>query len=417
MVRVDERLNVGRGLLVDPGGEEGLGLIDVAGPGRTVIHIHGHLDVLGVLLAGGQILDLLQAGLVGLARGHAAVDGDGAGVRNSAAGGRGVEDLAGGAGAAAEEAGILPVLGIVLRVEHLHEALDFLVVAGVVLVEVADVEQDLSHLVNGVVAALGRGAVAGDAVHIDADLHAAAVTAVDAAVGGLGGDDELDLVARVLGTLEVFVDDGLPAHTVAVLLLHGADDHDLVALGDEAEVLHDLRAVGGGGHAALLVGAAAAVDDLLVLIALIGVVGPVLDVADADGVDVGVERDDLVARAHPADDVAELVELDLIVAKLLHFLGNAVGDALFLAALAGNGDHVAQETGHVRLIALSSLFDRFKIHEKTSVHKFRFVYCNSHFLLLCLYHSISFGKVKQKICKSENFFEKMIAFSFIYGMM
>ena len=171
------------------------------------------------------------------------------------------------------------------------------------------------------------------------------------------------------------------------------------------------------GHAALLVGAAAAVDDLLVLIALIGVVGPVFDVADADGVDVGVERDDLVARAHPADDVAELVELDLIVAELLHFLGNAVGDALFLAALAGNGDHVAQETGHVRLIALSSLFDRFKIHEKTSVHKFRFVYCNFHFLLLCLYHSISFGKVKQKICKSENFFEKMIAFSFIYGMM
>ena len=102
---------------------------------------------------------------------------------------------------------------------------------------------------------------------------------------------------------------------LAVLLLHGADDHDLVTLGDEAEVLHDLRAVGGGGHAALLVGAAAAVDDLLVLIALIGVVGPVLDVADADGVDVGVERDDLVARAHPADDVAELVELDLIIAR------------------------------------------------------------------------------------------------------
>ena len=117
-------------------------------------------------------------------------------------------------------------------IEHLHEALDLLVVAGVVLVEVADVQDDLGHLVDGVVAALGSGAVAGDAVHVHADLHAAAVAAVDAAVGGLGGDDELDLAAGVLGTVEVLVDDGLPAHTVAVLLLHGADDHDLVALGD-----------------------------------------------------------------------------------------------------------------------------------------------------------------------------------------
>ena len=348
----------------------------MAGPGRTVVHIHGDLDVLGVLLAGGQILDLLQAGLVGLARSHAAVDGDGAGVRNSAAGGRGVEDLAGGAGAAAEEAGILPVLGIVLRVEHLHEALDFLVVAGVVLIEVADVEQDLSHLVNGVVAALGRGAVAGDAVHIDADLHAAAVTAVDAAVGGLGGDDELDLVACVLGTLEVFVDDGLPAHTVAVLLLHGADDHDLVALGNEAEVLHDLRAVGRRSHAALLVAAAAAVDDLVILVALVRVVRPVFAVADADGVDVGVDGDDLVARAHPADDVAEFVELDFIVAQLLHFLGNAVGDALFLAALAGDGDHITQKAGHIGAVGLCGFLDGFEIHGKTSV-KSNSIFCRS----------------------------------------
>ena len=115
VVRVHQSLHVGRGLLVDPGGEEALGLVDVAGPGGTVIHVHGDLHVLGVLLAGGQILDLLQAGLVGLAGGHAAVDGDGAGVGHSAAGGRGVEDLAGGAGAAAEEAGVLVVLGVVLR--------------------------------------------------------------------------------------------------------------------------------------------------------------------------------------------------------------------------------------------------------------------------------------------------------------
>src|SRR5699024_868045 len=106
----------------------------------------------------------------------------------------------------------------------------------------------------------------------------------------LGAYDEL-------GHYLVLVVDVLPAHAVAVLFLHGADDHDLVAGGDEVEVLHYLRAVHGGGHAALLVGAAAAVDDLVVLIALVGVVGPVRDVADADRVDVGVDGDDLLAVA------------------------------------------------------------------------------------------------------------------------
>ena len=189
--------------------------------------------------------------------------------------GRGVEDLGGGAGAAAQEAGVLVVLGVVLRDSSIFTRPLISVESAVaVLVEGADVLKNVGHLVDGVVAALGRGAVAGDALHVHADLHAAAVAAVDAAVGGLGGDDELDLLLLDAVGGEVLVDDVLPAHAVAVLLLHGADDHDLVALGDEAQILHDLGAVGGGGHAALLVGAAAAIDDLVVLIALVGVVGP-----------------------------------------------------------------------------------------------------------------------------------------------
>ena len=361
-MRVDESLHVRSGFLVDPGGEEALGLINVTGPCRTVVHVHGDLDVVGVLFAGGEILNFLQAGLVGLTGGHAAVDGDRAGVSDSAAAGAGVEDLGGGAGAAAEEVGILIVLGVVLLVEHLDKTLDLGAVGSVVLVEVADVFDDLSHLVNGVVAALGRAAVAGDAVDVHADLHTTAVTAVDTAVGRLGGDDELDLAAGILGTVEVFIDDGLPAHTVAVFLLDGADDHDLVAFGDQPQILHDLGAVSSGSHAALLVTAAAAVDDRVGFVALIGVSFPVVDVADADGVDVGVDGDDLVAIADPADDVAELVELNLVIAELVHFLGNALDDALLLAALAGDGDHVAQELGHVSLIALCGLFDRFEIH-------------------------------------------------------
>ena len=188
------------------------------------------------------------------------------------------------------------------------------------------------------------------------------MAAIDAAVGGLGGDDELDLVSRVLGTVEVLVDDGLPAHAVAVFLLHGADDHDLVALGDKAEVLHDLAAVCSSSHAAFLVGAAAAVDDIVGLIALIGVGFPVVAVADADGVDVRVDGNDLVAGAHPADDVAELVKLNFIVAELLELFGNALDNALFFAGLGRNGDHIAQELGHVGLVAFSCLLDCFIVH-------------------------------------------------------
>ena len=215
---------------------------------------------------------------------------------------------------------------------------------------------------DGVVAALGGGAVAADAVHVDADLHAAAVAAVDASVGRLGGDDELDLLARILGAAEILVDDGLPAHTVAVLLLHGADHHHLVALGQQIQILHDLHAVSGGGHAALLVGGAAAVDDILGLVALVGVGFPVVDVADAHGVDVAVDGDDLVALAHPADDVAQLVELHLVIAQGLQLLGDALDDALFLTRLGRDGDHVPQELDHSGFVRLGGVSDGSKIH-------------------------------------------------------
>src|SRR5699024_1610166 len=144
-----------------------------------------------VLFARGQRLDLLQARIPRLARGHAPVDGDRARIRHGAAAGAGEEDLARGAGAAAEEARVLIVLRVVARVEHLAQALDLHAVLAAVLVELAHLLKDIRHLVDRVLAALGRAAVAGDAAHLDADLHAAAVAAVHAAVGRLRGDDEL----------------------------------------------------------------------------------------------------------------------------------------------------------------------------------------------------------------------------------
>ena len=197
---------------------------------------------------------------------------------------------------------------------------------------------------------------------IHPDLHAAPVTPVDAAVGGLGGHHKLHLLLLDALGGEELVDDVLPAHAVAVLLLDGAHHHDLVAVGDQPQLLHDLGAVGGGGHAALLVGAAPAVDHRIILVALVGVGSPVVPVAHAHGVDVGVKGDDLVALAHPADHVAQAVHFHRIVAQLLH-LGLDAGDHLFLlAALAGVGDHGPQEAGHVGLITGGGGFDLLVIH-------------------------------------------------------
>ncbi len=189
------------------------------------------------------------------------------------------------------------------------------------------------------------------------DLHAAPVATVDAAVGGLGGDHEL-------GGDAVFLMDVLPAETVAVLLLDGSDHQNLVALGDQVQILHDLGAVDRGDHAALLVGAAAAVDDIVGLVALVGVVLPVGDVADAHGVDVTVEGDDLFAGAHPTKGVALRVDLGLVKAQGFHLLDGALHHALLLAALAGDGDQIPEKLGHGRQIRLGRFFDLRILHKQ-----------------------------------------------------
>ena len=154
LVGVGHCLNVGCGLLVYPGGEVAFRLVYKACPGWAVIHVHGYLYVLCVLLAGGQVADFFEAGIPGLTGSHAAVKGYGAGIRYSAAGGRSIEYLGSCDGAAAQEACIFPMLGIVFGVQHLHKSLYLGGIGGVVLVECAHVLQNVRHLVDGVVAAL-----------------------------------------------------------------------------------------------------------------------------------------------------------------------------------------------------------------------------------------------------------------------
>jgi hypothetical protein len=78
---------------------------------------------------------------------------------------------------------------------------------------------------------------------------------------------------------------------------------------------------------------------------------------------VGVDGDDLIAGAHPADHVAETVKADVVVAELREFLGDALDDALFLAGFRGNRDHVAQESGHIVFVGFGCFLDCFVIHK------------------------------------------------------
>src|SRR5699024_1928282 len=118
------------------------------------------------------------------------------------------EDLGNGNGSAAKEARFLPV-GVVFRVQHFDKALDLRLIRVVVFVEGAYVLKDIGHLVDRVVAALGSGSVAGNSFYVHTDLHTSALSSVDAAVCGFGGDNELR-------TDLVLVDNVLPAETVAV---------------------------------------------------------------------------------------------------------------------------------------------------------------------------------------------------------
>ena len=68
--------------------------------------------------------------------------------------------------------------------------------------------------------------MAGNTFNIDADFHASAVSAIDTAVSRFGGNDKVGLAEFfVTGNFDVFFQDILPAHTVAVFFLYGADYH------------------------------------------------------------------------------------------------------------------------------------------------------------------------------------------------
>ena len=112
---------------------------------------------------------------------------------------------------------------------------------------------------------------------------------------------------------------------------------------------------------------------------------------------MGVQGDDLVAGTHPTDDIAQLVELHLVIAEAFHLLGDAADHALLLAGFRGDSDHVPQELGHSGTIVLCGLLDGFEIHGVTSVcfSIFSFSMAGDFFSMPLSYH-------RERRCQTKN---------------
>ena len=74
-----------------------------------------------------------------------------------------------------------------------------------------------------------------------------------------------------------------------------------------------------------------------------------------------VDGDDLVALAHKAHDIAQAVDLDLVITKALHLGLDASDNLTLLAGLRGMADHSAQEASHISTMRLRSSLDSVEI--------------------------------------------------------
>ena len=75
-----------------------------------------------------------------------------------------------------------------------------------------------------------------------------------------------------------------------------------------------------------------------------------------------VVADQRLAGAHVAHDVAHRVDDDLVKADLFHLGFDAADEALLAAALARDGDKLAQKFCHVGAVALGRRLNLRKIH-------------------------------------------------------
>ena len=82
---------------------------------------------------------------------------------------------------------------------------------------------------------------------------------------------------------------------------------------------------------------------------------------------------DVSVSAHPADDVAQSVDLNLVEPDLLHLCLDAGDDFLLLRALARVGNHRSEKPRKVTAVSFCCLFDLFVI--ETHVHTLHKTIC------------------------------------------
>jgi hypothetical protein len=170
--------------------------------------------------------------------------------------------------------------------------------------------------------------MAGHALNIDADFHTAPLAAVNAAIGRFRRYDEFRTDA-------VFFDDILPAKTIAIFFLDRTGNQDRIFIGQESQVFHDTGTIDSRYDATALVGCTAAADFRFRFKTFIRVKFPVILIANAYGIDMGIERDERLATAHVTQDIAHGIDFNFIEIESPHFLCDAVDMGLFIAAFAG----------------------------------------------------------------------------------
>ena len=174
------------------------------------------------------------------------------------------------------------------------------------------------------------------------------MTAIDAQARRLGADHEFR-------TQFEFVDDVLPAQTVAIFFLNRArDDERVFAL--QPQVFDHFASIDHCRHAALLIGTTATPNRILVFFTFVRIAfRPKTTIANADRVDMGIHGNDVRTMTNIALDVAHRIDDDFVESDLFHLLFDAQNDLALLARFTRDADHVAKELRHFGAIRLRFL--------------------------------------------------------------
>ena len=197
--------------------------------------------------------------------------------------------------------------------------------------------------------------MAGNTFYINTDLHTSALSTIDAAICRLCGNNKFR-------TNLVFVDDVLPAKTIAVLFLNSSCNNNLIFVIKKTKIFHDLSTVNSRYDTTHLIRSSTSADLSLSLKSFIGIEFPVVSVSDTYSINMSVETDESASGSHIAKDISHWVNLNFIKAKLLHLFFNTHYMILLTAALAWKMNQFTKKFGHICFIILCSFFDFVIIH-------------------------------------------------------